>query len=66
MSVFEDGLVLMVPVLVAIEVNPAKLLAVPPKETLVEPIVTDELVRLELPMLDSVLLDPLMVLLVSV
>ena len=33
MSVFEDGLVLMVPVLVAIDVNPARLLAVPPKET---------------------------------
>ena len=66
MSVFADGLVLMVPVLVAIDVNPAKLLAVPPKETLVEPIVTDELVRLELPMLLNVLLAPEIVLLVSV
>ena len=39
---------------------------VAPRLIAVEPIVNDELVRLELPMFDSVLLAPLIVLLVSV
>ena len=47
-------------------VRPAKVVVVPPKEILVDPMVTDELVRLELPMLVSVLVDPLIDLFVRV
>ena len=47
-------------------VKPAKDAAVPPKAMLVDPIVSELLVRLALPMLLSVLFEPLMVLLVSV
>ena len=41
------------------EVNPAKAVAVPPKETDVDPIVTDELVSEEFPILDNVFDAPL-------
>ena len=49
-----------------VSVKPATVVAVLPRLTDVEPMVTDELVRLALAMLLSVLLDPLIVLLVSV
>ena len=50
----------------AIEVRPPKVRFVAPKAVEVVPSVIDELVRLAFPMLDSVLLDPLMVLFVRV
>ena len=49
-----------------IDVSPANVVAVPPKDTLVEPIVTDEFVSALLGILVSVLVEPLIDLLVSV
>ena len=49
-----------------VNVKPAIVAAVPPKDTDVLPIVTLEFVRLALAMLDSVFDDPLIVLLVNV
>ena len=49
-----------------VNVKPAIVAAVPPKDTDVLPIVTLEFVRLALAMLDSVFDDPLIVLLVRV
>ena len=50
----------------ATDVRPPRVSEVPPKEMAVVPMVTDELVNELLPMLESVLLEPLMVLFVSV